>query len=388
MTAFQSRREGFAMVTAILAMLVVGVIVTGGFYAASQEGSIAKITDAADMAQFIAETGLSRAVGGTNASTLSGMTVNSTTTLYSSQPATYGGRTVGGYSVSAYRVSRYLFVVKSTGTVTLPGTYNGATRTVAQLLKIRTASFDVGAAVEIFGDMRITGSSDIAGGDSYDPSWTGCTTKTGTSAILGNTNTQITVGGSAVIEGSVTKTHLDSTNFKVFGDFTFSQIAAIADFTFPGSPTVGPGVSYNADGTCKTTDHANWGMPTSNTDTCFPWFPIVYAANGLRISSHGTGQGILLVEGDLDISGGFTYYGAVVVTGNLTMSGTGGHINGTVMAYSGGDFSNVSQTVGNSTAQYSSCAIQRAVLGANALNRPVSTGDRSWIDLTTVQNGY
>jgi hypothetical protein len=70
------------------------------------------------------------------------------------------------------------------------------------------------------------------------------------------------------------------------------------------------------------------------------------------------------------------------------MTGDGGHINGTVMAYSGGSFGGMSQAIGNSTAQYSSCAIQRAVLGANALNRPIATGDRSWIDLTTVQNGY
>jgi hypothetical protein len=387
MNAFSSRREGFAMITAILAMLVVGVIVTGGFYAASQEGSIAKITDAADMAQFIAETGLNRAMGGSVGSTLSSMTVNSTTNIYSSQPATYGGRTVGGYTVSAYRVSRYLFIIKSIGTVTLTGPYNGATRTVAQLLKIKTANFDVGSAVEIYGDMNVSGNSDIQGTDSYDASWAGCTTKTGTSAVLGNNNSQITVGGSAQISGPVTKQHLDSTNFKVFGDFTFSQIAAIADFKLNGG-TVGPGPVYNADGTCNTANIENWGKPTVNTDACFTWFPVIYSSTDLRITSSGTGQGILLVNGDLEISGGFTFYGAVVVTGDLRMTGTGGHINGTVMAYSGGSFGSTSQTLGNSTAQYSSCAIQRAVLGANALNRPVAAGDRSWIDLTTVQNGY
>jgi len=45
--------------------------------------------------------------------------------------------------------------------------------------------------------------------------------------------------------------------------------------------------------------------------------------NGLKLNNL-TGYGILLVDGDLELGGGFTWYGPIVVTGSVTLNGGGG----------------------------------------------------------------
>ncbi|HEX6559064.1 MAG TPA: hypothetical protein VF021_06360, partial [Longimicrobiales bacterium] len=197
--------------------------------------------------------------------------------------------------------------------------------------------------------------------------------------------------GQITPSGSINYTAMDSTDFNVFGEIGFDELASMANYRFPSSLTVGPqpaytGLPLQCNTTISTQD--NWGAPTNPADACFTWFPIVYAQQNLRISSGGTGQGILLVEGDLEVSGGFTFYGVVVVRGTIRMTGTGGHINGTLITYGDGDLSSTSTTLGNSVVQYSSCGIERAVLGNPLLARVTPIANRSWMDMSTILNSY
>lgn len=41
---------------------------------------------------------------------------------------------------------------------------------------------------------------------------------------------------------------------------------------------------------------------------------------------------MLVVDGDLDVQGGFEFYGPVIVKGRLSTQGTGGHFNGGLIA--------------------------------------------------------
>jgi len=41
---------------------------------------------------------------------------------------------------------------------------------------------------------------------------------------------------------------------------------------------------------------------------------------------------VLVVDGDLDVQGGFEFYGPVIVKGRLSTQGTGGHFNGGLIA--------------------------------------------------------
>jgi len=81
----------------------------------------------------------------------------------------------------------------------------------------------------------------------------------------------------------------------------------------------------------------------------------------VKLAGSSQGAGMLLVVGDLEISGSFQYTGIVAVLGKVVFNGGGGNknINGTLLI---GD--NVSagelRANGNITVQYSSQAVTRA----------------------------
>lgn len=393
MNGLKKRREGFALAAAVLAMLVVGAIVTGGFYAASQESSVSKSTDAGNLALYIAETGLNTVTATNTGLVLDTLPLNSTWASTSPTNVAMGGRTVGNYTWTIRRVTEYLFIAQAVGTVTLQGPYSGATRTVAAFVRLRKADFDNNTALQVYGNLTVGGSSAVNGTDYRSSSWSNCDSSTTSSAVTANPTSSIRTSGSGQINpsGSVTREAMDSSDFNVFGDLGFDEIASYANYTFATSETVGPQPAYTGTtpNQCRTniTTKDNWGAPTNPADPCYSWFPIIHAQQNLRISSSGTGQGILLVDGDLEVSGGFTFYGVVVVRGNIRMTGTGGHINGTLVTYGEGDLSSTSTTLGNSVVQYSSCAIQRAALGAWT-TRLVPVWHRSWMDISAIQNSY
>jgi hypothetical protein len=90
------------------------------------------------------------------------------------------------------------------------------------------------------------------------------------------------------------------------------------------------------------------------------------------------GQGVLLVNGNLNIQGSFVYYGQVIVRGTLKLTGTGNHIYGGVMAAAVIDSTSTSQLSGNSSIHYSRCAIT-SVFVTSALS--TRAPQRSWIEL-------
>jgi len=115
---------------------------------------------------------------------------------------------------------------------------------------------------------------------------------------------------------------------KKSADFSYSVNSA----THAASTTPGPG-----DG---------WGTPdlAAVPPTCSSCNIVHYDTNGTSISFSGniSGCGILVVEGDLDISGGFEWYGTVIVTGSFQFTGGAGakNIMGAVIsgASTDGDF--------------------------------------------------
>jgi hypothetical protein len=124
----------------------------------------------------------------------------------------------------------------------------------------------------------------------------------------------------------------------------------------------------------------NWGDPYRNTPAgaCETYFPIVYISDSTATTniSGGYGQGVLLVDGDLVVNGGFEWYGPVIVKGHLSTQGTGGHFNGAVMAADVDLEKN--DLLGNALVTYSSCAVADAMIGAAI---PKKLTQRSWAEM-------
>ncbi|MGQ9589992.1 MAG: hypothetical protein ACUVYA_06825 [Planctomycetota bacterium] len=61
--------------------------------------------------------------------------------------------------------------------------------------------------------------------------------------------------------------------------------------------------------------------------------PVTYASGDLHFSGKGEGAGVLLVDGTVTVTGQFTFYGLLIVRGDIRLSGGGAgvHTYGTVM---------------------------------------------------------
>ena len=81
--------------------------------------------------------------------------------------------------------------------------------------------------------------------------------------------------------------------------------------------------------------------------------------NGLKLNNL-TGHGILLVDGDLVLGGGFTWYGPIVVTGSVTLNGGGQDINVHGQILSGTSTLTDVTINGGNVIQYNSCELKKA----------------------------
>ena len=387
---FDRDTGGFAMPAAIFALVVLGVLVVGGFFTARQEGRIGIANERATEAFYIAETGAAEVLENWNATTYSGLSQFASTTVT--------GTTNGGdWSADVTKLSDLFFLIESQGTVTEGAAYGDATREVARLVKIRTFDLDFDAALATVGQLKFGGSAVIKGADT-NPDGTGKTRAVWGSYCDGyllEDKTGLLIDDLDNIDWSGNQT-------KIVGDMSgdpkyreepglnfddmlnqWADLTGAADLVITsGTSGISPAPTLTGDGACNTADRNNWGAPLDTLSPCFGYFPIIHLNNPgteWTLNSNGAGQGILLVEGDLRVNGGFEFYGPILIKGTLTTNGSGGHFWGGTIA------ANVDlgegKVIGDAELQYSSCALGRAILGSS-FNRPNFIAERSWIDVT------
>jgi choice-of-anchor A domain-containing protein len=103
----------------------------------------------------------------------------------------------------------------------------------------------------------------------------------------------------------------------------------------------------------------------------------VYAPGDVSVNGD-MGQGILIVNGNLNIQGGFVYYGQIIVRGTVKLTGTGNHVYGGLLSASLIDSTSTSQLAGNSSIHYSKCALTQVFVNTASGTR---APQRSWIEL-------
>jgi len=118
--------------------------------------------------------------------------------------------------------------------------------------------------------------------------------------------------------------------------------------------------TYSVNGATHT--GMSWGTPTmgatlQNPSSCSTTNVVYYNTNGTDIKLAGgtQGCGILLVDGDLEVNGGFMWHGMVIVTGSVRYLG-GGDKNVTGAVLAGGSM-DADLVGGNANIVYCSSAI-------------------------------
>lgn len=153
------------------------------------------------------------------------------------------------------------------------------------------------------------------------------------------------------------------------GLLSADTLSARADFFLPAGARVSPAPDVE-DGECVA-GPSNWGDPGDPSASCGVRLPLVAGAGSLIVDG-GEGQGILVVPGDLVVTGGALLHGIVLVGGGLEVGG-GSRIEGLVRA--GGDV--MLRDGGSISAR--GCVGLRALDARPDLRRPVLPTGGSWL---------
>jgi hypothetical protein len=371
-------RDGFALPMALFAMVIIGALVTGGFYVSSQEHTVSVSTDFAAQALDIAEYGLEETLTMWKSGDLGG-TVGQVQT-YEVRPVMHGARQLGTYQIRVIPLGGAVYMVESEGRITR-GTQT-AVRRVGSFVRTTGAGLPYPSAVSVFGKFSAEGNARVSGMDADSCAGFDVPGVTAVSDTLVSEGNRDRITGDP--DDVVAESELDPTKLSDFGDIDLSDLIAMASKTYPSGVTLtgmAPVTTVDLNGllVCNPIQ-SNWGDPLrpdplpDPPPPCMSYFPIIYGQGNMHIST-GIGQGILIVEGDLIMDGNMQFYGIVIVKGSFYTAGTGNHVGGALIVHGNSELDTQSISTGNSLVQFSSCRVQDAF---NDL--PIRTlASRSWV---------
>ncbi len=380
----QKRRRGFALPVAVFALVIVGVIMTGGVFIARQEGRIGVASEHAGLAFYLTEQGLVELMDNWNVDRFGALPSWGDTTVTEDYPG------VGSVTTRITRMTDYLYFVDADGTVTRGGAMlSGASRRVGVTIRRVTADMAPPAALVTRGATTLSGTAEVHGEDEIPSGWGsvclgGLEDKPG---ILTDDSSQVSTQGAAELTGSppvAEDTTIADSTFTQFGDLEWDELTGMADIILSGGNINNTAPDSTAAGECNVGQAfpSNWGNPENPGAACFDWYPVIYVTGNATIQSGGMGQGVLLVDGDLDLRGNFLFHGIIVVQGNMETQGSGNRVYGGVMA-SNANFDSQA-FIGGSVVTNSTCAVSRALLKNPNLTRVRPLASRSWVDLSAI----
>ncbi len=163
------------------------------------------------------------------------------------------------YTYKVQRLNQELFLLTSTGT------RQGATQTLASVIRLVTTQVNVAAAVTAGGSVDIGGNASIDGRNTTPTSWSSCSTAPDMASI--RSSGAITQNGNPDIQGSPKKVPNDSSVNSSLFQTPFQQLKQAATLTFAGGSGSGnyatfPTITPTATGSplrCDRTNTDNWG---------------------------------------------------------------------------------------------------------------------------------
>lgn len=374
-------RRGVAMAMALGAIVVIGLLIAGVQFTTNQQVATGRSSYAQEHAFRVAEAGLVHSLANWNSATVQAGTTTPgvpLTIMDKSALTLPANAMVNSVDVTVTRLNSALYQVTSTADVGT-GVKNGGRRSVSQLVRLLKAQINIMGALTVVGETKIGGSSLIDGNDQNPLGWSCGSTQPAKAGIAISDASLISTSGCTnlnCVDGDpkvlATPLAANPDTYFDYGDTSWDQLVAMATLTMTTNPNPAPVVT---NGVCNRTIDSNWGdvgrwVPTR---PCESYYPIIYYPGNAQLTG-GTGQGILLVGGDLAVAGGFKFYGPVIVRGRLKTEGTGGHFNGAVMA------ANVdleeNSVLGNAVVNYSSCAVESAL--SNIPAPPITVQHRAW----------
>jgi hypothetical protein len=387
-----TQREGIALPIALAAIVAVGALIAGVFFASTQEYRVGRNTLATQNALHGAEVGLNSIVSSWTPARTIATTVGQTVAM---KPDT----TIGGALVQRQytRVSPTMFWVTSTAIAGSLSLQARALKRLNTLVRVDIPDMKIQGALTVRGNVTATGTGTINGTDATPPGWPDCVEAGAPSAglVVGDSAANASSSGTCTGFTCVTGTpkiadssiYADSNTYKNFGGFNYDSLTklATADKQYTGGGSLAqlePKYSDLLKTVCDKSNVMNWG-DTSHVNGptgCRDYYPVVWLKDKtvLWTLNGDGGQGILLVDGDLKIAGRFQWTGLIIVQGHVEVAGNlTPKIVGGIMAMNRDNEAN--SISGTPIVQFSRCALQ-AVTARLATAR--QTKYRAWADMS------
>lgn len=394
-TSRATLREGIALPIALAAIVVVGALIAGVFFASTQEYRVGRNSMATHTALHAAEVGLNKVISTWTPERTIATQVGQTVKL----PLDTIDK-VAIVEVQYTRVSPTMFWVTSSAVAGSGSLQGRALKRLNSLVRVDIPDMRIQGAITVRGNVSVGGSASLSGNDVTPKGWTDCNEGGSPAAavVVADSATNAKNGGGclgwACLTGATNKVvdstiYADTNTYKNFGGFSYDSLTKLATLTFtggtlPGNGKTAPSWTGVAPNTvCDKTNQLNWG-DTSRADAhsaaCDDYFPVIWlkgATTSWTLANYG-GQGILLIDGNVTINGQFVWTGLVLVQGTISYAGMNApKLTGAVMAMNRNNGTN--SVAGNVTIQYSRCAIQ-AVTARLATAR--QTKYRAWADMS------
>ncbi|MGI8617838.1 MAG: hypothetical protein ACR2L6_01955 [Gemmatimonadaceae bacterium] len=368
------------MATALGGLVIIGVMIAGVFFTSNQEFRVGTNTFVQERAFRAAEFGLNTTLASWDNFEMALLAPGG------SKQFVYDSSAKGWRdSVTVTRLNPTTYIIVSTGSA-FGGLQGQSRRKTALLVRLSAPVIDFRGALTVRGVSSIGTKPVISGLDVNPLGWTACPVTVDTIAGLAAINDasltvckdQLCLKGTPPLLN--TAAAADTTTYFNFADETFTSLTRYATKVYTGGPTltqIAPVLT--ATGTCDRNAAENWGAPTRSVPAspCESYFPIIHAVgntSALKLRG-GAGQGILLVDGDLEVQSGFSFQGPVVVRGVIKTIGSGANFSGAVMA---ANMYSAQNSITAGTVSYSSCAVNKALAGAIPPKRVV---ERAWMEV-------
>ena len=376
MRGSQRTRRGFALPTAIIALVLLSALVAGALFISREELRAGRVDLADQRALAGAEWGIERALLDWDAER------NTRQAVGSEDVVLRDGRSPNDTVVAtAVRVQRDAVWLTASATSGGDGARAPARHRVGASLRLVRAAVPLRAALTASGSVTVDGGLiDGADGGSSDSSGYCPSSQPAAGVNIGTAaRVECTGCGGSPDVGVFGTPPIDSVSSgdstrSGFAETIAASLAARATITLPGG-THAPQPSL-VGGECDRADALNWGDPSGATP-CRDRYPLIHVRGNAVMAAGSSGQGILIVDGNLRLEAAARFAGVVVVANDVEVVGYGAEIEGVTFA-GDGDGAGASAVRSGGAIRFASCAVSRATLGSARL---VRTPTRWWVEL-------
>ena len=367
----EGQRRGIALITALFGVVVLAVMMSGMYFTSNQEYRGTRNALVEQRAFAVAEFGLNSEISNWDRSRnqIQSFAIGR---IDSNQVYVANGDTAW---VKVTRLTDNTFWVLSDGQANIGVTTLESRRQTSAFVRIAYPTIEPKGAITAAGNVRLQGSANVDGDDVHPAGWTSC-------AALVPTVPAVTVPPAGTVTygpSNITSTPAvahdsaaaDSNTYVRYGSESWNSLSANADIKLAGGVYNSNILPVGTLTTCDKSGNFNWGEPNrpGTVVGCYGYFPIIYSSGSLHLNGNGRGQGILLVNGDLEINGLFEFTGIVIVRDDILKSNGTADIKGAVFAANMTAGDPLSWMTGDQDVQYSNCAVQSALQGSAILVR-------------------